>query len=68
MTDRSLTVAIDYDGSASTQNTSRNYDLEEYCRDCVYHVQEICAQDGVPPPTLVTDWHELANRMNSRAT
>jgi len=48
-------LAVDYDGSRTSSPWSRNYDLEEYCRDCVYHVLNICEQEGMEPPTLITE-------------
>lgn len=48
-------LGVDYDGSGSNSNWSRNYSLEEYCRDCVYNVMSVCQQEDTPPPTLVSE-------------
>ncbi|HMS16648.1 MAG TPA: biosynthetic arginine decarboxylase [Planctomycetota bacterium] len=48
-------LGVDYDGSSTASDWSRNYTLEEYCRDCVYNVMSVCEQEGTPPPRLVTE-------------
>ncbi|CAF0701973.1 Biosynthetic arginine decarboxylase [Candidatus Methylacidithermus pantelleriae] len=48
-------LGVDYDGSSSSRESSINYTLAEYARDIVYNVLEICQQEGVPHPTLVTE-------------
>lgn len=48
-------LGVDYDGSNTASDWSRNYDLEEYCRDCVYNVSSVCEQEDVAPPLLVTE-------------
>lgn len=48
-------LGIDYDGSASTNESSRNYSIKEYVGDIVYGMQEICDAEGVPHPNLVSE-------------
>ncbi|MBV9498139.1 MAG: biosynthetic arginine decarboxylase, partial [Acidobacteriaceae bacterium] len=48
-------LGIDYDGSQTDFESSVNYTLEEYARDVVYHVQNICDEAEVPHPTIVTE-------------
>ena len=48
-------LAVDYDGSGSTGNHSRNYDLPEYCIDIVETVQQSLDKQGVDHPTLITE-------------
>ncbi|MDP6409395.1 MAG: biosynthetic arginine decarboxylase [Planctomycetota bacterium] len=48
-------LGIDYDGSRSEADSSMNYSLQEYANDVVYHLVEICAEAGVPPPTLLSE-------------
>lgn len=48
-------LGIDYDGSKSTNDSSRNYSLNEYVADVVYGMKEICDLEGVPHPNLVTE-------------
>lgn len=48
-------LAIDYDGSKSSFHSSMNYTLEEYARDVVYNIQDICLQEEVPQPLIVSE-------------
>ncbi len=48
-------LGIDYDGSKSTNDSSRNYSLTEYVADVVYGMKEVCDLEGVPHPNLVTE-------------
>lgn len=48
-------LAIDYDGSSSTASSSRNYSLDEYCKDIIEVVQTITDEANIPHPTLVTE-------------
>ena len=44
-------LAIDYDGSRSTFHSSMNYSVEEYARDIVYNIADVCDEERVPHPT-----------------
>jgi arginine decarboxylase len=48
-------LGIDYDGSQTDFESSVNYTLEEYARDVVYHIQNICDEAEVPHPTIITE-------------
>ncbi len=48
-------LAVDYDGSFSTESYSRNYDLKEYCVDIVETVMDALDPHSVPHPTLITE-------------
>ncbi|WP_100657890.1 biosynthetic arginine decarboxylase [Alteromonas flava] len=48
-------LGIDYDGSKSTNDSSRNYTMHEYVADVVYGMKEVCDLEGVPHPTLVSE-------------
>jgi arginine decarboxylase len=48
-------LGIDYDGSKSTNDSSRNYSLDEYVADVVYGMKEVCDLEKVPHPTLVSE-------------
>ncbi|MCP3428421.1 biosynthetic arginine decarboxylase [Opacimonas viscosa] len=48
-------LGIDYDGTKSTSDSSRNYTLDEYVADVVYGMQEVCDLEKVPHPTLVSE-------------
>ncbi|WP_100642556.1 biosynthetic arginine decarboxylase [Alteromonas facilis] len=48
-------LGIDYDGSNSTNDSSRNYTMQEYVADVVYGMKEVCDLEGVPHPNLVSE-------------
>lgn len=48
-------LGIDYDGSSTTTDSSRNYSTEEYVSDVVYGVKQICDLEHVPHPHLVSE-------------
>jgi arginine decarboxylase len=48
-------LGVDYDGSRTTFSSSMNYTMEEYCSDIVYNLQQICENEGVPQPHLVSE-------------
>ena len=48
-------LAIDYDGSRSTFHSSMNYSVEEYASDIVYNIADICDDEKVPHPNIVSE-------------
>ncbi len=48
-------LAVDYDGSQTTFDSSMNYTIQEYANDVVSTVQECCDQDNITHPTLVSE-------------
>ncbi|MEP2652515.1 MAG: biosynthetic arginine decarboxylase [Paraglaciecola sp.] len=48
-------LGIDYDGSQSTNDSSRNYSMHEYVADIVYGMQQVCDLEKVPHPTLISE-------------
>jgi arginine decarboxylase len=48
-------LGIDYDGSRTTFDSSANYTLYEYARDVVSAVQEVCDEEKVAHPVLVSE-------------
>jgi arginine decarboxylase len=48
-------LGVDYDGSRSACDSSTNYTLSEYARDVVYNVADICNEEKVPHPTLISE-------------
>ncbi len=48
-------LGIDYDGSRTNFESSMNYSMEEYARDVVFNVREICRSAGVPEPDIVSE-------------
>jgi arginine decarboxylase len=48
-------LAIDYDGSRSTFHSSMNYSMEEYASDIVYNIMDVCDDERVPHPHIVSE-------------
>jgi arginine decarboxylase len=48
-------LGIDYDGSRTTFDSSVNYTLPDYARDVVSAVQEVCDEEKVAHPVLVSE-------------
>ena len=48
-------LGIDYDGSRTASDWSVNYTLDEYARDAVYIVREICERSKIEPPIIMTE-------------
>src|SRR5690242_10860959 len=48
-------LGVDYDGSRSAFDSSTNYTLQEYTNDVVYYVADICNQEKVPHPDIVSE-------------
>lgn len=48
-------LGIDYDGSQSTNDSSRNYSMQEYVSDIVYGMKQVCDLEEVPHPILVSE-------------
>src|SRR6185436_4288122 len=48
-------LAIDYDGSRSTFHSSMNYTIEEYASDIVYNILDVCDDERVPHPHIVSE-------------
>ncbi|MBF39593.1 biosynthetic arginine decarboxylase [Idiomarina sp. UBA4520] len=48
-------LGIDYDGTSTTNDSSRNYSTEEYVADVVWGVKQVCDLEEVPHPNLVSE-------------
>ena len=48
-------LGIDYDGSRTNFESSMNYSMEEYARDVVFNIREICNASGVAVPDIVSE-------------
>ncbi|HVS54551.1 MAG TPA: biosynthetic arginine decarboxylase [Opitutaceae bacterium] len=48
-------LGIDYDGSRTNFESSMNYSMEEYARDVVFNIREICNACDVPVPDIVSE-------------
>src|SRR5665213_360357 len=48
-------LGVDYDGSRSAFDSSTNYTLQEYTNDVVFYLGEICNQEKVPCPQIISE-------------
>lgn len=48
-------LGIDYDGTASTADASVNYTLQEYANDVVYILAEVCRDQELPMPHIISE-------------
>ena len=48
-------LAVDYTGTQSSNDQSRNYSLEEYCEDIVDTIKSTLDKEGLPHPVIVTE-------------
>ena len=48
-------LGVDYDGSRTTFHSSINYSLNEYARDVIYNIMDVCDSQGVEHPVVVTE-------------
>jgi arginine decarboxylase len=46
---------VDYDGSRTASDSSTNYSLQEYTNDIVFYIGEVCNQEGVPHPQIISE-------------
>ena len=48
-------LGVDYDGSRTAFDSSMNYTLQEYARDVVYNILDVCDSEKVAHPTIVSE-------------
>lgn len=48
-------LGVDYDGSNSTTQASVNYSLQEYANDVVYTMAEVCRNQDLPMPHIISE-------------
>lgn len=48
-------LGIDYDGSRTASESSVNYSVQEYANDIVYSVKEVCDNEEVREPIILTE-------------
>jgi arginine decarboxylase len=48
-------LGVDYDGSRTAFDSSTNYSLQEYARDIVYNIMDVCDSEKVPHPIIVSE-------------
>jgi arginine decarboxylase len=48
-------LGIDYDGSKTSSDASVNYTVQEYANDVVFGIAEVCEEEHVAPPRIVSE-------------
>jgi len=48
-------VGVDYDGSKTSFQSSANYSLQEFANDVVYVIGEVCKNEKVAAPNIITE-------------
>jgi arginine decarboxylase len=48
-------LGVDYDGSRTAFDSSTNYTLQEYARDIVYNIMDVCDAEQVAHPIIVSE-------------
>ncbi len=48
-------LGVDYDGSRTAFDSSMNYSLQEYARDIIYNVMDVCDSEKVEHPIIVSE-------------
>ncbi len=48
-------LGVDYDGSKTASEFSVNYSVQEFANDVVYVIKDVCDNEDVPEPTIVTE-------------
>jgi arginine decarboxylase len=48
-------LGVDYDGSKTSSDASVNYGVQEYANDVVFGIQDVCEQEEVPAPQLLSE-------------
>lgn len=48
-------LAVDYEGTRTTSDSSMNYTLEEYARDVISAIGEACLNEGINDPEIISE-------------
>jgi len=48
-------LGIDYDGTKSNVECSINYSLQEYANDVLYYVKQVCDEEKIGHPTIISE-------------
>lgn len=48
-------LGVDYDGSRTSFHSSTNYTVEEYATDTIYNIMDVCDEEEVPHPHVVSE-------------
>ncbi len=48
-------MAVDYDGSKTSFESSANYNAREFANDVIYVIKTVCDDENVPHPTIIQE-------------
>jgi arginine decarboxylase len=48
-------LGVDYDGSSTNFESSMNYSLEQYARDVVWELKQMCEECDLPQPNIISE-------------
>jgi len=48
-------MAVDYDGSRTSYESSANYNSQEFANDVIYVIKTVCDDENVPHPTIIQE-------------
>ncbi|MCS6874279.1 MAG: biosynthetic arginine decarboxylase [Pyrinomonadaceae bacterium] len=48
-------MAVDYDGSKTSFESSANYNAQEFANDVIYSIKNICDDENVPHPNIIQE-------------
>jgi arginine decarboxylase len=48
-------MAVDYDGSRTSFESSANYNAQEFANDVIYMIKTVCDDENVPHPTIIQE-------------
>lgn len=48
-------MAVDYDGSRTSYESSANYNAQEFANDVIYVIKTVCDDENVPHPTIIQE-------------
>ncbi len=48
-------MAVDYDGSKTSFESSANYNAQEFANDVIYVIKNVCDDEDVPHPTIIQE-------------
>ncbi|MCS6926219.1 MAG: biosynthetic arginine decarboxylase [Candidatus Binatia bacterium] len=48
-------LGLDYDGSRTASESSVNYSVQEYANDIIYSIKEVCDNENVHEPIVITE-------------
>jgi arginine decarboxylase len=48
-------LGVDYDGSKTSSDASANYTIQEYANNVVYSLKDVCDEENVPHPIILSE-------------